>query len=232
MKKIAIIISIFLVVFLIYLKFLDRKVFYLAMGDGLSLGLSDYGVKNVGYSDNLSTYLKNIGKLEKYVNISKEDMRITDIIEGINDNKKVNIDNTTRTIKYLLIKADIVTISVGINDLLLHLVSKEYIDDRIYLYIDELMIDISKMLEIIKKYCKEDIILIGPYNPYKNNYDDVFKYLNKRYEEIAKKYNVNYLNTYEIMNEKYFSKYSIYPNLEGHKQISDAIIDKFYRKLK
>ena len=57
MKKILGIIVVCLSVLLIYLGFKDNKIYYLSMGDGLSLGVTPYGGVDYGYSDYVKDYL-------------------------------------------------------------------------------------------------------------------------------------------------------------------------------
>ena len=178
MKKIIVLVMLFLITFLIYLNFIDKKVYYVAMGDGLSLGISSYGIKDVGYTEYVKNYLEDNNLLEEYVNLANETNRITDVINDIESNKKVNINGKDRTIKNFLIKADVVTLTIGINDLLAHLVATEYVnDDALYSYVDEVMNEVEKLFKLLREYCKEDIIVIGYYNPYFSlDAEELFKY--------------------------------------------------------
>ncbi len=234
MRKIIVLVVLFLLTFLIYLNFIDKKVYYVAMGDGLSLGVSLYGTKDIGYADYVKNYLEENDLLEEYVNIADETKRITDVINDIESNKKVNINGKSRTIKNFLIKADVITLTIGINDLLTHLVATEYVnDDALYAYVDEMMEELAKLFKIMREYCKEDIIVIGYYNPYSSlEAEELFEYLNNRYSQVAKNYNIHYLDVYHILKGKnYFSNHSIYPNKDGYKVIGDNIIELFSKTL-
>ena len=101
----------FLIVFIIYLTTLDRKVYYLNLGDEIAGGDSNYG-------EWIKDYFKSKGKLEKYVSeFIEEDYRTTDLIHAIEDNRKVYSNGMNITLKNALIKADLVTLSIGSNDI-------------------------------------------------------------------------------------------------------------------
>ena len=76
-------------------------------------------------------------------------------------------------------RADIITLSTGLNELLYKLQNENLDSYQMYKYIDNLIEDIDDLIDIIKKYCKEDIFILGYYNPYvnKNVSDDIDKYM-------------------------------------------------------
>lgn len=207
MKKIMILGLIVLSVFLIYLCNLDKKVYYLSLGE------------NSGYSNYVKNYLKEKGVLEVYVDeYMKKDTKITDLINDINNNKSIVKKNREITLKNALVKADLITISFSEKDIL----SKK---DNVYNYIDDMVKDLDKFLKLMRQYSKEDIILIGFYNKDKN---DVFEYLNKRFKEKCNKYDVTYI---DIQN-----KFSENPefnenNLIGQNMIASEIINVVDKKL-
>lgn len=223
MKKILIIGLIILTIFIIYLTNIDKKVYYLALGDSLVKG-----EKTKGYSYIIKDYLKEKQILETYINdFAKSGYTTIDLINDIEDNKKIkNI-----TLQHALIKADLVTISIGANDILNKINIEEPLDyDEIYNYIDDLTIDLEKLLKLIREYCKEDIILIGYYNPYpylnKKEINRIFNYLNKKYEETAKEYKINYIKIDNIFKNNNFleNENDIHPSKAGYKAISKEII--------
>ena len=59
MKKIILVLIIFIACYFIYNLTIDKKVSYLTLGDILSKGTNEYGVSNNGYSDYIRDYLKN-----------------------------------------------------------------------------------------------------------------------------------------------------------------------------
>ena len=108
MKKILIIGVIILSIFIIYLTTLDKKVYYLVLGDEISLGLTSNNKYEKNYTEYIKEYLEEKNILEKYINeYTTQNYRITDIINDINNNKE--IEDTKQTLKNALIKADGIT---------------------------------------------------------------------------------------------------------------------------
>ena len=58
MKKVLLILILFLSCYFIYNKTEDDKVYYLAIGDSLSKGINEYGIVSYGYADYVKDYLK------------------------------------------------------------------------------------------------------------------------------------------------------------------------------
>lgn len=225
-----------LTVFLIYLSTLDKKIYYLSLGDSLAVGLDDKNQKH-GYSAYLANYLKDKDLLETYLNdYSDIDYRTTDIIKNIEDNKKIVINNQTKTLKNALVKADIVTLSIGTNDLISKL---NYVNnyDEMYDYADEMFKDLNKLLKLIRQYCKEDIFLIGLYNPYDHEDSkliEIFNYVNEKTKDLCKEYNITYIDTYSLFlnNPNYIpSINNIQPTQEGYRAIFKSLLSEINKKI-
>lgn len=233
MKKILITGLIILCVFLIYLCNLDKKVYYLALGDSLASGEGAYGKKIKGYSYYVKEYLKNKNLLETYVDeYAQNGYRTADLINAIKDNQKVKVFDKEITLQNALIKADLVTVSIGANDILNKVNTEEPIDyNQVYNYIDGLANDLEKLLDLMRQYCKEDIVLVGYYNPYPylndKKTDEIFSYLNKKYEEVCEDYNIIYIQIDMLFKENpgfLPNENDIHPSQEGYKAISGEII--------
>ncbi len=165
MKKILLLMLLCIIVFLIYELFLDRRIKYLYIGN------NNYG----RYNQIIKEYY-NPKEYKSY--IRDDDYRVMDLINDIEDNN--TIDN--RAIQNLLIKSNIIIISIGINDL-------EYKEELNYKYIDEFIIDIEKLLNLIRKYNKDKIYFFGYYD--KNEY---YKYINKEIKRLCKLKNIMYVD--------------------------------------
>lgn len=240
MKKLLIFGLIVLSVFLIYLCNMDKKVYYLALGDSLASGDGAYGKKIKGYSDYVTDYLKQRNLLETYVDeFARSGYRTTDLINSITDNKKVSINKKQVTLQNALIKADLVTVSIGANDILNKINTELPIDyASLYNYIDDLGDDLEELLSLMREYCKEDIVLIGYYNPYPYlnnvNTDNVFSYLNSKYEKISREYDVIYVEIGTLFKENpqfLPNENDIHPSKEGYKAISGEIISAVNKTL-
>lgn len=201
MKKILISGLVVLSIFVIYLSLMDKKVYYLSLG---SLN---------NYSNSVKNYFNKKDLLEDYVYaFSSSEKKITDIIKDINNNKRYK----DYTMKNSLVKADLVTIYIKANDVFDKLNEEDVIYGDIYDYIDELCFDLDKLLSLIRKYCKEDIILIGYYNPFKNGEkSDVISYLNRKFKDVSLKYDISFVNV----------------NSDDDKKTLDKIIEVIEKKI-
>lgn len=181
-------ISAFLV-FLIYLSNIDSKIYYLTLGD--------YSVttKQNGYTNIIRQNLADKGKLETYVTeFNTDKARITDLINDINQNKKVVINHEEKTLKNALIKADFVIVSVGSNDLFYELETKPTLTEALYDKVDQILADGMTLYQLLRKYCKEDIFVTGFYNPYEKEYDELIEYANTKLKKQLADEDITYIN--------------------------------------
>jgi len=247
MKKILALGIIGLTIFIIYLITLDKKIYYVALGDTLTLGYQNNEGNVKSYADYVNDYLKEKNISEKYIkDFSSETYRTTDLIRDIEDNKKININNKELTLKNALIKADLVTLSIGANDIIYKLGLKGINNnienvDEIYNYIDDILIDLEKLFILLREYCKEEIIIIGYYNPlanvsseYARTLEPLFLYTNQKLNILCKKYNMHYVDIYTIFKENpEFIDYeeSIYPLSSGYEAIAKEVISTIDAKM-
>lgn len=174
MKKIILIIFVFVLVFIIYYLNLDKKVYVLSIGD--------YIIKNNNYADNLGKNLEN-----NVIYSNDGDYRIIDLINDIKDNKKFSYNRRKYTLDNTLIKADIIFISIGMNDL------RYNKNNNNYDYIDEVIKDLDELLKLIRKYSKEKIYIFNYYN-----LGDMTNYVNRRLDNISNKYKINVIDISDI----------------------------------
>lgn len=231
MKKILIIGIIILSIFIIYLTTLDRKVYYLVLGDEISLGLTSDNKYEKNYSEYIKEYLEEKKLLEKYINeYTTQNYRITDIIKDISNNKE--IEDTNQTIKNALIKADLVTITIGTNDVISKIEDINKMNNIDYNKLKEnietIINDYNKLINTLKEYCKEDIIIIGLYiNTNNEVIDKLLIKLNDKLKNISKENNIEYIDLYELLTSKEY----VYPNKEDHIIIKENIIGIINNKL-
>jgi len=213
-KTLLILSLIFILVFIIYLTTIDKEVYYLNIS---------IDPNNNTYDKYIYSYLEEKGKLEKYVNgFVTSDDRVTDLINIINDNKSININKNKQTIKNALIKADLVTLSIGLNDIN-YKVGYSSINE-LYDYADSFLKDINQLLKLIREYCKEDIIMIGYYNTYGSYYDEYFDYINRELKLIADEYDIKFIDISDIYNEKNQDN-TIWLDKNENKKLSNKIIE-------
>ena len=215
-----------LLIFLIYLTTVDKKIYYLNIGDSVSLGINSYKEKVNGYDVYIKEYLASEQKLEKFINsFSKKDIRIIDLYNMIDNNYKLKINNKEQTLKNALIKADIVTLSIG-SDELYQKINNNYSLAELYEFVDSYKLDMEKLIIILKKYCKEDIFLIGYYKPYNNLKDEkIITYMNLKMNDLAKEYKIKYINLENIITNEYLLNPNDYHfSNKGYQKISEEII--------
>lgn len=231
MKKILILGIVVLSIFIIYLTTIDKKVYYLSLGDQIALGMTQEGYYEKSYTEYIKEYLKNKNKLETYINdYQTQGYRITDLINDINKNKE--IEESNKTIKNTLIKADLITISIGNNDILskigeMKLTRINY--KNLYKNINTIIEDLDNLLKLIREYSKEDIILTGIYiNTNNDELNDIIEYANERFKETSNKYNIIYIDMLEHLKSQ---EYKIYPTKEEYKEIGNLIINEIDNNL-
>lgn len=215
MKKILLILFLFLSCYIIYAKTYDDKKFYLAVGDGIT----------AGYNDIIINYLDNLDVLKEYNNsFINKDYRIKDLIRVIKYNEEMNINNKSVSIHYLLKEADIITLSIGMNDIYYKLNNNT---KDIYSYVNEMINDMEILLDSIKKYSCNKVIVLGYYNITNKN-NDIFTYLNYKVKSLVETYDYDYIELANIISKEHLqSTDNYYLNEEGNQLISKLIVEKF-----
>lgn len=225
-KKLFVISFTTLLIFLIYLTTVDKKVYYLNLGDSIALGINSYKEKINGYDIYVKEYLEQEGKLEKYINsFVKKDIRVVDLYNMIDNNYKVKINNKEQTLKNALIKADIVTISIGFDELY-QKINNNYSLNELYTFVNSYKVDMEKLIILLKRYCKEDIILIGYYIPYADSKNkELIAYVNLKMNDLANKYKLKYINLEKIITNDHLPNPKDYHfSNKGYQKISEEII--------
>ena len=201
MKKILIILIIILMVYLIYILFKDRKIHYTSISDGMGYDIE------YKYNDYLAGYLDEKDILEKYDAISLKDSRIIDIIRAIEDNIYYG-DNTYQNI---LIKSDILTLSIGYEDFTKNILDIE--KDNLVSYTKSYLSDLDKLFKLLRKYDKENILFIGYINEYGEEYNLLFKEVNNNIKKICEQYNIVFIDL----------EYLDYDTLKGQRSIFNKL---------
>lgn len=223
MKKIIFTIILFLSCYLIYTLTNNNNLNYVTLGDSLSKGVTPYFANGYGYSNYIVDYLKKNNKLNSYNDdFTGVDYHITDLINLIN----INYETNNQTINQAIHSADIITISVGMQELYYKINTN---DTNIYTYIDKMLEDTEELFTLIRKNNNKKIYMLGYYNT-KNTNQDLFNYANIKLKEICQKNKITYIDTQSIFykNTTYFENpNSFNPNLQGYYKIYEKIIEKF-----
>lgn len=235
MKKIKILVLLSSIVFIYIIYNFNNKNYinYVALGDNLALGENSYGMITYSYSDYFKDYLEKNKKLTLYTkDYSKKKYTIKNLYNDILLDSKIQIGKYTYNIKQVLRDSDILSISIGLNDIIYEYnttnkLLTEYQEDRI---IDNVFFNYKELINEIKKYYTKKIYILGYYT---NNtkYDNLILKLNKKYKNYASKNNFYYIDISDLgRNKDYFDNpNSYYPNANGYRKIAEKLI-KTYEK--
>ena len=213
--KLLILILLSLSVYFIYQNTKESSIQILSLGDGLSKGINSYTIVEYSHLNYYEDYLKSKNVDVKTIsNYSNENLTIHELLELVKNNNYLKRD---------LMETHLLFITVGYNDLLYKLSLEEDISiPKLNKIIDEINIEYKELLTEIKKYYKNEIIIVG--YP-KSNKDDY--YLNLGIRKLNRLLNTNtFIDTYNLLNDrnKYFSNpNSYYPNRQGYKRIYEEI---------
>lgn len=197
----------------------SNKINIMAIGDGISSGETSFNIDGISYNDYLKEYFYNKKILKNYNDdYSYKNNKINDLLQNINNNQ----NNKNGFIKQLLNKADLITISIGEEELTKLAIT----NDLEYDYIKTIINKYDNLINIIKEITESKIILIGFYE---NKYLDKSKIiiLNSELSNIAKKYNIIFININDLLvnNDYFVSNNSYYFNYKGHIEIAKLIIN-------
>ena len=239
MKKILCLFIICLLVYTIYYFNHTDKITYISIGDSLSVGIDSNGNTNYGYSNYLANYLKDKDLLKSYNNyFSTSGTRIIDLKNKLETNWTIKKDSKSLSLKKSLREAELVTLSVGKDDILTELtlstVSVENLSNKeITTIVDKTVNELDSLFKELRKYAKEDIIFIGFYNPLEEETlttERLYTYLITKTKELTKTYNIEYLDIYNLFkkNKDYIDNpTNIYPTTEAYQMIATKIIENY-----
>jgi len=210
MKKIILVLFLFLSCYLIYNLTEDKSESYLVIGDLVA--------------DN--PYLKSNESIKKYNNIYiNENYRIIDLLNTIKYNQEVEVNNKNISIHRLLKNNDILIISIGMNDIYYKLNSDI---KNIYTYINDMVNNMKIILSEIDRYNYQKVFILGYYNITNEN-NDIFTYLNYKMKKITEKYNYEYIELNNILKNTpnlYKKSNNFNLNDQGYNEINKIIVEK------
>ena len=137
-----------------------------------------------------------------------------------NETKVVNGEEYS--INQLIKKADIITLSVGMNELYYKL---NVNNENIYNYINDLLEDMKKLLKHIDRFNHKKVFVLGYYNV--NSNQEYINYINSKLKYIVESIGFEYVDLSNLFdnNPIFFDKpNSFIPNNEGYLKISKIII--------
>ena len=203
------VILIILITILIYYKFENKKINYVAI--------------NITEKENYSDYfVKNIKKLGKFNKILETKMSSEELLEDIDNNIEI-LENVT--IQNIINSASIITIMLNPN---------EIYNTKTYNELEIIINSINQILFKIRKISNAKIYFLGFYNIYDNKeIDNKIIYTNSKIENLCKKYKIDYIDLYNVLKNR---KYLFYindnnlPNKDANIMISNEILKKYNQK--
>ena len=214
-----------IILFFSYPNFSKNKLNYTVLGDKK---IFSNNIISKNFSDLLYDEIKNKKEITYNKDFVLENIRIIDIINFIKENQKIS----DSTIQKILKDSNILIINVGNNELNYKL-SKYDIntnnDKEIYLYLNQTLNDYADLLNLIRNYSDQTIIILGLYNDtnIKEN-DKYYKYINSKLKNKIKS-NEIFIDTFDILNKNndYITKTSpSYITNKGNLALFNKTYDK------
>lgn len=217
-----IIIIIVSVIFAYFIYFLNRedKIYLVGIGDGISSGETSYNIDGISYNDYLKEYYVSKKLLKDYnFNFSNKNNSIINILNDIENN---TLDKKSDLyIKQILHKANIITISVGEDELTKLGMTNDLDEECIKKFIE----NYDKLLGSLKEITESKIVVIGLYeNNFLNKSNVII--LNSEISNITNKYDAIFVNISDLLLTKdyYLNNNSYYFSYKGHETIAEIII--------
>lgn len=188
-----------------------------SLGDGLSIGMTPYGIEGKSFNDYLTDDLEATHKLKEYTHeFSNAGKTVKELIYEIKENKSLTIKEKNIEIKQAINNADILTVAIGMDELANSKITREIKEEYLH--------DMKELLSMIKMLNNNKVIVISLYTWGKNDLLTIEK-INASLRDIALTNNFLFLDINKIlMNQDYYlSKESYYINYLGHKSIYEEI---------
>lgn len=226
-KKILVLFLLLLSIFLIYKSSYKKRYYYLALGDGLSLGKNAYGITEYGYTGYLASYLEREGKLKYFSkDFSKSKYYIDELLNDLKYNKSLS---NGHNLKRELREANLVTLSIGFDDLYDYAYSIKPEAEISTTGINNIVQKYKNLLIELKKYTKGQVLLIGYYNltlDEGESFNELIIKFNREIKNLAKEENVKFIDVSSAVDNytEYFPNPNVfYPNNRGYYQIYKVI---------
>ena len=217
-KKIIVIIFLGLVLsIIIYFFTKTNEITITSIGDGLSLGMTAYGIKGLSFNDYLSEDYKQKHELKSYISeFASAKKTIKELIYEIKENKAITIKNEKIEIKQAINEADVLTIAIGMDELASTKITNQIKEEYLH--------DLEELLSIISILNQKKVILVSLYAWGNNDFLTIEK-LNASMRDYALTNGFLFVDINKIMmNQDFFlTPDSYYINYLGQKEIYKEI---------
>lgn len=226
--KIILVLAIFTIILIFSYSNMNKKsINYTILGDK---ELFSNNIISKNFLDLIYDELKNKTNFGLYnKSFLKEDIRIIDVINQIKDNEKINDENIQKVLK----NSNILILHIGNNEIRYKL-SKYDINEnnerQIYIYLNQIIDDYKTLIELIKKYNNNNIIILGNYNDTNiNKNNKYYKYVNDKLYNYSISNNIYFIdiNSILIKDNNLTKTIPIYITNEGNL----ALFNKIYSKI-
>lgn len=207
---------------------------YLALGDSYSAGQTPYGVASGrSYTDIIEEKLEGVGMLKSYDKKGVSGYQTTDVLQQLPE------------IEGMIYNADIITIDVGINDVLWLPEVETYrfnakiagfevarnAAERKMPEIEANIVEVIKYIKAVNPDKDPRIYLMGYFNAFPNSPEflPIIEKLNDAIKSASVKTQVNYVDSMTAIDEKLveYLPGDIHPTVEGY----DAIAEVFWEQI-
>ena len=206
---------------LIYFHTTEDKINILALGDGISTGMTIYHVEGYDYNEYLTESLNEENKLGNYYRYFNEvDETASNLLTKINNNI-TSIDKKI-TLKQAIKEADIITISLGMDELNNYAKKNTLGSTKINGFLNKY----EEVLSTLRKLNDKKIYVIGLYVSNLINQTKITK-INEEIKKLTQKYNLVFIDIENIREQKeyFLQKNNYYPNYKGQEYIYQKIKD-------
>ena len=165
--------------FLINWQMTEDKISLTSLGDGVALGLTNSQVMGKSFNDYLKDDLENRHKLKEYNN----EFAIEQLdLEKLNDYFEDNALGTKTKIplKQIIAKADILTIAIGMDEIMDYQIKNKLNDKRI----DDYLNNYQTLIKNIRTFYDKNIVIISLYPAFNIDKNVIYK-INKELEILA-----------------------------------------------
>ena len=218
MKKKLILISLLggILSVIIYFFTQNNEITIVAIGDGLSSGMTSYGIEGYSFNDYLKEDYITRHELGSYMEFASPNKTVKELIYEIKENEKIKTSQKEMELKQAISKADILTIAIGMDELANIKINRTIKEEFLH--------DMEELLSMIKMLNQYKVVVIGLYTWDKNDFLTIEK-INASIRDIALTNGFEFLDINKIMMDKnyYLTIDSYYINYLGHKRIYEEI---------